>query len=258
MGARDYDPSLGRFTSRDPILAHDYGYSYNNPVSFYDPSGLEGIEAVRDEMPTGLYEFEQPLGIEGIPEVTTTRLAFDEAGNFLLEAVGPAAEVAASSIFEPGELTPMQGVSLSTVEKEAWGYGLEAGAGPTSGAPPSAAQFFARAEAEAYYSDEGFASRGFQRGHAPEEGEGIGPVFRAGQKGEVAYSWGELPPASASMARAVYGPLTQSGEPDTLYAGYVKPGASFWYKVNPVTGITEFNVAPAYVINLYEAPLEVE
>ncbi|RMF18953.1 MAG: RHS repeat-associated core domain-containing protein [Gammaproteobacteria bacterium] len=41
---RDYDPELGRYLQRDPIgLAgglNVYGYAYQNPVSYYDVSGL--------------------------------------------------------------------------------------------------------------------------------------------------------------------------------------------------------------------------
>lgn len=47
IGARLYDPIIGRFVSVDPILAPDdpqqangYSYSDNNPVSFTDPTGL--------------------------------------------------------------------------------------------------------------------------------------------------------------------------------------------------------------------------
>ncbi|WP_234382011.1 RHS repeat domain-containing protein [Streptomyces sp. XY332] len=50
LGAREYDPSTGRFISVDPIMdlansqqLHGYVYSSNNPVSLSDPSGL--IEA---------------------------------------------------------------------------------------------------------------------------------------------------------------------------------------------------------------------
>ncbi len=41
MGARYYDPSLGRFMSRDPI-GSGYAYAYDDPLSFVDPSGLRG------------------------------------------------------------------------------------------------------------------------------------------------------------------------------------------------------------------------
>ncbi|NYV73416.1 RHS repeat-associated core domain-containing protein [Streptomyces sp. UH6] len=47
LGARMYDPVLGRFLSTDPITAHyepqnvsAYGYSANNPIAFTDASGL--------------------------------------------------------------------------------------------------------------------------------------------------------------------------------------------------------------------------
>lgn len=47
IGARLYDPAIGRFTSVDPVLAPDdpqqangYAYADNNPVSFTDPTGL--------------------------------------------------------------------------------------------------------------------------------------------------------------------------------------------------------------------------
>jgi RHS repeat-associated protein len=45
--ARDYDPTTGRWTSKDPILfsggdANLYGYVLNDPVNLQDPSGLEG------------------------------------------------------------------------------------------------------------------------------------------------------------------------------------------------------------------------
>jgi RHS repeat-associated protein len=45
LGARYYDPSIGRFISRDPIRygggdANIYRYCGNSPVSATDPSGL--------------------------------------------------------------------------------------------------------------------------------------------------------------------------------------------------------------------------
>ena len=48
LGAREYDPSTGRFISVDPVMKpedpqqmHGYAYANNSPVSFSDPSGLE-------------------------------------------------------------------------------------------------------------------------------------------------------------------------------------------------------------------------
>ncbi|MFD7735172.1 RHS repeat-associated core domain-containing protein [Kitasatospora phosalacinea] len=47
LGARDYDPATGRFTSVDPLLVSSdpqslaaYTYANNNPLTFSDPSGL--------------------------------------------------------------------------------------------------------------------------------------------------------------------------------------------------------------------------
>jgi RHS repeat-associated protein len=48
---RYYDPSLGRFLTRDPIGIlgglNLYGYVLNNPVNFVDPNGLEGYYNVQ-------------------------------------------------------------------------------------------------------------------------------------------------------------------------------------------------------------------
>lgn len=49
LGARLYDPVVGRFVSRDPLLiprsattTNPYAFSYNDPVNFSDPTGLCG------------------------------------------------------------------------------------------------------------------------------------------------------------------------------------------------------------------------
>src|SRR5207244_2167950 len=46
LGARDYDPAIGRFATVDPILDlaapqqwNGYAYSDNNPIDFTDPTG---------------------------------------------------------------------------------------------------------------------------------------------------------------------------------------------------------------------------
>ena len=48
FGARDYDPEVGRWTTKDPIRFEGgdgnlYAYVQNNPLSFIDPSGLTDI-----------------------------------------------------------------------------------------------------------------------------------------------------------------------------------------------------------------------
>jgi len=50
LGARDYDPSVGRWISKDPILfgggqANLYTYVGNDPINFLDPTGLYWIDA---------------------------------------------------------------------------------------------------------------------------------------------------------------------------------------------------------------------
>jgi RHS repeat-associated protein len=49
LGAREYDPELGRFISADPLMdltdpqqVNGYAYAHNNPLTFSDPSGLYG------------------------------------------------------------------------------------------------------------------------------------------------------------------------------------------------------------------------
>ena len=46
--ARAYSPSTGRFNSPDPLgidgSVQSYEYSYNNPISYTDPSGYEGYD----------------------------------------------------------------------------------------------------------------------------------------------------------------------------------------------------------------------
>lgn len=49
FGAREYDPEVGRWLSKDPILfkggdVNLYGYTFNDPINFIDPSGLSGVE----------------------------------------------------------------------------------------------------------------------------------------------------------------------------------------------------------------------
>jgi RHS repeat-associated protein len=50
LGAREYDPEIGRFVSVDPIMdltdpqqMHGYAYAGNNPIVWSDPSGLFAV-----------------------------------------------------------------------------------------------------------------------------------------------------------------------------------------------------------------------
>lgn len=49
FGARDYDPEVGRWTAKDPILfgggdANLFGYVFLDPINFVDPKGLWGLQ----------------------------------------------------------------------------------------------------------------------------------------------------------------------------------------------------------------------
>jgi RHS repeat-associated protein len=53
LGAREYDPTIGRFISIDPIMDladpqqwHGYSYANGSPISFRDPSGLYLFEGI--------------------------------------------------------------------------------------------------------------------------------------------------------------------------------------------------------------------
>jgi RHS repeat-associated protein len=48
LGARNYDPTIGRFTQYDPSgqEASPYGYAGCNPISSKDPSGLRCIDVI--------------------------------------------------------------------------------------------------------------------------------------------------------------------------------------------------------------------
>lgn len=52
FGARDYDPEVGRWTSKDPILfkggdTNLYGYVANDPVNWIDPEGMSAKDVLR-------------------------------------------------------------------------------------------------------------------------------------------------------------------------------------------------------------------
>ena len=65
MGARDYDATLGQFTTPDPLYFEDlekcqrsplecslYGYAAGNPISFTDPTGTDAWDAFIQRPPT--------------------------------------------------------------------------------------------------------------------------------------------------------------------------------------------------------------
>ncbi|HKK67265.1 MAG TPA: RHS repeat-associated core domain-containing protein, partial [Bacteroidales bacterium] len=60
-GARFYDPAIARFSTTDPLSEWHfnytpYHYTFNNPISFIDPFGMDTIRG----------------GVVHIPEITVT------------------------------------------------------------------------------------------------------------------------------------------------------------------------------------------
>ena len=69
LGARNYDPTLGAFTTTDPLLnpaeprhLNAYTYAYNNPLANSDPTGLRPIDIRDDGTPVEVpvYEWRAP------------------------------------------------------------------------------------------------------------------------------------------------------------------------------------------------------
>jgi RHS repeat-associated protein len=84
LGARMYDPLIGRFLSPDPVfgLLNQYGYTLGNPVWFSDPDGRES---------GGILEGLSGGDVETIMEVVAAALAIAVG---LVPAAGPQVAVA--------------------------------------------------------------------------------------------------------------------------------------------------------------------
>ncbi|MGW1716720.1 ricin-type beta-trefoil lectin domain protein [Streptomyces sp. NPDC002156] len=74
LGAREYDPSTGRFISVDPVLdqsdplqANGYSYANNNPVTHSDPSGLtssaSSFDASMAALDAKIAEYQRTLSV---------------------------------------------------------------------------------------------------------------------------------------------------------------------------------------------------
>ncbi|MFD7323978.1 polymorphic toxin-type HINT domain-containing protein [Streptomyces sp. NPDC059875] len=87
IGAREYDPNLGRFISVDPLLTlsapqslNGYGYANNNPVTTSDPTGL-CAEIDCPTRPCPNCENTTPGKVPGPPKLTPTGSAAANGGD---------------------------------------------------------------------------------------------------------------------------------------------------------------------------------
>jgi RHS repeat-associated protein len=104
FGARDYDPTTGRWTSKDPIRFNGgdpnlYGYVLGDPVNFVDLLGLSGEDVLRayewlvtnhPEITQGLqpsfFEVELPFGLTGFAgpfDITLTDPDYSSMGELV-------------------------------------------------------------------------------------------------------------------------------------------------------------------------------
>jgi RHS repeat-associated protein len=110
MRARCYDPSLGRFISRDPfsgtalvpLTSNRYAYALSNPINLVDPSGLAAEPSSGDSSGRSTY-------VPYIPSCADSPWVCPGSGGFT--APGPAPDMSSSS---PGRV----------VSDEPWGNGL--------------------------------------------------------------------------------------------------------------------------------------
>jgi RHS repeat-associated protein len=90
--ARDYDPQIGRWLSRDPLAAKfpgwsPYNYTFDNPVIFFDPDGAGPFRIGHEKTPPqGLIHVLPELGKKLGERLTTAFSAF-QSGR-LLNAAG--------------------------------------------------------------------------------------------------------------------------------------------------------------------------
>jgi RHS repeat-associated protein len=137
MGARYYDPQLGRFTQPDPSgqEKNSYLYAAGDPINNTDPSGLlslgEGLtragQAVglagalaAPALPLGLGLTAVSAGLEVAGGIAEGKSASDIAGGAVVNLVGGKVGVAADLL--KASKTMSRGVNLSY-----WGMGVAAG-----------------------------------------------------------------------------------------------------------------------------------
>ena len=115
FGFRDYDPQTGRWTARDPIGfaggdANLYGYVLSNPLTFFDPLGLEANSA------SWQYQIDRDVHpIVNIPKM---------AVQYVEQAWLPSRESAliVSDVYAVGSLVPICTLVCGTISVSAAGY----------------------------------------------------------------------------------------------------------------------------------------
>jgi RHS repeat-associated protein len=95
--ARYYDPSIGRFTQRDPLGQNaginPYAYVNANPVNFTDPMGLKPADSGMTNTVTQNTSYYNNTGVDpGINAGNQSLAQTVEVGNETLTQVGPKAE----------------------------------------------------------------------------------------------------------------------------------------------------------------------
>jgi RHS repeat-associated protein len=79
LGAREYDPLIGRFTSVDPVLDladpqqwNAYAYANNNPVTYADPTGLVKMDVGKEAGSADVADEQQVKNDQGTPPGSST------------------------------------------------------------------------------------------------------------------------------------------------------------------------------------------
>ncbi|WP_158625570.1 RHS repeat-associated core domain-containing protein [Corallococcus carmarthensis] len=151
LGARIYDPVIGRFLSRDPLLVvrtaattHPYAFSMNDPVNRADPSGMDsGCIGAECRGPNGQGFPGMPGGGGGASSINNPGLYFPSAGASGGGASPQAASpISATATFSQGPQT-LDGAILKLMVITATGISV----GPSFNFDSMAAHGFTRKEA---------------------------------------------------------------------------------------------------------------
>lgn len=91
FGARDYEPEVGRWTTKDPVLffsgsTNIYAYIENDPINFIDPLGLKGNcpDEFDDETMCQFYNLFKMAGSGFWPYERMAELRIDANGKYYL------------------------------------------------------------------------------------------------------------------------------------------------------------------------------